>query len=211
MNANKLKLPRAAFQNLMAFLNSFKRIDDLTFRNDLDAEMEYSEYLRPEIIQKENQVSNKAFFVVRGMAYSFYHDPDGNEIPFRLFPKGEIALLADSFFNKRRAKKGLMACADTQLLSIDSISLRQIFSKYPGSTILAANILSSIMDKDRILNMLLTLKGIDRIREFYAQFPALSVENGLQFLDRNIAAYLHMSAVSFSRLKAEAVLRHSNT
>lgn len=141
MNTNKLKLPRVAFQNLMAFLNSFKRIDDLTFRNDLDSEMEYAEYQKPTEIQQENKVANKAFFVVRGMAFAYYRDADGNQVPFRLFPKGEIALLADSFFNKRRAKTGLVACGGTQLLSVDSISLRQIFSKYPGATLLAANIL----------------------------------------------------------------------
>lgn len=202
MNTNKLRLPRVAFHNLLAFLNSFKRVDDVTFRNDLDSEMEFSEYHRPTEIQRENKVANKAFFVVRGMAFAYYRDAEGNQVPFRLFPKGEIALLADSFFNKRRAKTGLVACADTQLLSIDSISLRQIFAKYPGSTLLAANILSSIMDKDRIRNVLLGLKGIDRIREFYVQFPALVAENNMQFMDKQIAAYLHMSSVSFSRLKA---------
>ncbi len=182
---------------------SIKEIDDVTFRNDLDAEMEFAEYQKPEVIQQENKVANKAFFVVRGMAYAFYRNPEGSQIPFRLFPKGEIALLADSFFNKRRAKTGLMACADTQLLSIDSIALKQVFAKYPGAVLLATNILSSIMDKDRIRDILLCHKGIDRIREFYAQFPALSLENNLQFLDKQIAAYLHMSSVTFSRLKAE--------
>lgn len=62
------------------------------------------------------------------------------------------------------------------------------------------------MDKDRLRNMLLAMKGADSVREFYRQFPALAVENDMQFLDKHIAAYLHMSSVSFSRLKAEISL-----
>ncbi|WP_431293391.1 Crp/Fnr family transcriptional regulator [Pedobacter sp. P26] len=203
MNTKKLRLPRTAFQNLLAFLDSFKRIDDHTFRNALDSEMEFAEFSTPTIIQPEHKVANKAFFISKGMAYAYYSDENGNKIPFRIFQKGEIALLADSFFNKRRAKTGLMACGDTAALSIESISLKQIFSKHPGASMLAANILSSIMDKDRLRNILLNLKGIDRIREFYNQFPMLENENKLQFFDKQIAAYLHMTSVSFSRLKAE--------
>lgn len=187
----------------MAFLDSFKRIDDHTFRNSLDSEMEYEEYAEPTLLQAERKVANKAFFIHKGMAYAFYTDPAGARVPFRIFQKGEIALLADSFFNKRRSKTGLMACADTTLLSIDTISLRQIFARNPGASLLAANILSSIMDKDRLRDILLGLKGIDRIREFYAQFPMLERENNLQFLDKQIAAYLHMNSVTFSRLKHE--------
>jgi len=206
MNKNKLRLPRVAFQNLLAFLNGFKRIDEVTFRNDLDSEMEFSEYHKPTEIQHLHKVANKAFFVVRGMAYAYYLDADGNQVPFRLFPKGEIALLPNSFFNKRRAKTGLVACGGTQLLSIDSISLRKVFAKHPGAMLLAANILASIMDKDRIRNMLLDMKGIEKISEFFLQFPFLGEENEIQFLDKQIAGYLHMSPVSFSRLKAEIYL-----
>jgi len=206
MNTNKLRLPRVAFQNLLAFLNGFKRIDELTFRNDLNAVMEFSEYDHQTDIQHENKVADKAFFVVRGMAFAYYRDARGNQVPFRLFPKGEIALLPNSFFNKRRAKTGLIACADTELLSIDSLSLRKIFVKHPGAMLLTANILASIMDKDRIRNILLDMKGIEKVREFYHQFAALEAENEMQFLDKQIAAYLHMSPVSFSRLKAELYL-----
>ncbi|PWS32642.1 Crp/Fnr family transcriptional regulator [Pedobacter paludis] len=205
MNTNKLRLPRVAFNNLIAFLNSFKRIDDETFKNELDSEMEYVSYSKPTVIQKENKVANKAFFCIQGMVYAYYKKETGDIVPFRIFQKGEIAVLADSFFNKRRASAGLMACADTNLLSIDSIALKQIFNNHPGAVLLAANILSCILDKDRLRNILLNLKGVDRIREFYQQFPVLALENNLQFMDKQIAAYLHMTSVNFCKLKSEVL------
>ena len=54
-------------------------------------------YYRTQVIQYENKLADKAFFVAQGLVYAYFFYPDQEVVAFRIFKVGEIALIPESF------------------------------------------------------------------------------------------------------------------
>lgn len=189
------------FQSTMAGLSQFLRISDQRFEDTSRPKLITSVYHRPKIIQHEQKIADKSFYVKQGMAFAFYYDCNNEIVPFRLFVAGEIAQIPESLHTGKPATYSLMACKNTRLVEMGHQNLQEIYTLFPEAVFLSLHITASLCEKDRMKDQMQGLDNKESILKFYKTYPFLYRNNVLWFRDKYIAAYLHISTITFSKLK----------
>jgi CRP-like cAMP-binding protein len=189
------------FSHLSSFLDSFERISDRSFYHKLKEILDVAEFKHPKTIQHHLKNANKAFYISKGMVIAYYYNDDQEVIPFRIFLKGEIALIPESFMLEETARYSLMAMGNTKLLVISKANVYDLFYHYPQTVRLAIKIISSLFHKDLERDALMGNGHSTALEKFYHQYGDIISGNMMEFRDKYIAAYLHMSPITFSRLK----------
>ena len=189
------------FQATMACLAAFLKVSDSRFEDTSRSRLITSVYHRPQIIQFEQKVADKSYYVKEGMAFAFYYNSNNEIVPFRLFKAGEMARVPESLHTGKPATYNLMACKNTRLVEMNQQGLQEIYAQFPEAVLLSLHITASVCEKDRLKDEMQGLDNKESIIKFYEVYPFLFRDTMLWFRDKYIAAYLHISPITFSKLK----------
>jgi CRP-like cAMP-binding protein len=191
------------FEAILQCIENFSRISDSRFENELFSTIKTFVYHRPTILQYENKLSDKSYFVAKGFVFAFFYDENQEIVAFRIFTKGEVALIPDSFMNLRIAGCSLMVCSDSRLLEITHADALYLYETFPEIVMVTVQMLAEMNMKDVDRDKMLSLGKKGSISRFYELYPELYGNTTHQFRDMYIARYLHMNPVTFSRLRRE--------
>lgn len=203
INSEEIENSRADFEALMDFMLGFMRVVDPGFEQELFGMLRTWVYYRPGMLQYEHKMADKAFFVAKGLVFAFFYNLDQEIVAFRIFKKGEIALIPESFISGQVAGYSLMVCADSRLMEISASQMGYVYEAFPQAVMLALKIVAGLFDKDVQKDKMLSLGKLESIRRFYELYPDLYGNTGMQFFDMYIARHLNMSPITFSRLRKE--------
>lgn len=192
---------REDFDALLKFTFDFSRIPDVKFEEHFFSLVRTLNYHRSEVLQYENKVSERAYFIAKGLVFAFFYNRDQEIVAFRIFKEGEVAMIPDSFMNGKVAEYSLMTCADTRLLEITRANAFDLYQTFPLMVMLTVQLLGDISIKDMDRDKVLSLGRKGSITRFYELYPELYGNTSFQFRDMYIARFLNMNPVTFSRLR----------
>ncbi|WP_027418185.1 Crp/Fnr family transcriptional regulator [Crocinitomix catalasitica] len=180
----------AYFQNLVPFTD-----DEIA---DVLSYFEHETIKKNTTLIKEGQISNKLYFVEKGIGRSYYLKKDGKEVTQWFFGAGNFMASADSFFQQTPSFYYLEVIEDTLLYTITKEKLDLLIEKYRKMEtiirLLAIEILTSFVHK---LNSIQFQTARERYDYMLSEFPDISYRAPLG----QIASYLGMTQETLSRLR----------
>ena len=164
---------------------------------DISCFSEQISFSKGEIILGIGSVMNKVFWVLKGIARSYYLDDEGNDVTKLFCP--EMSLIAgESFFTTENSIQSFEALEDIDALSFNAKELKEYFLKNPILQELYIKLLeNSIVYKMRREYAFQTKHAAERYLDFQKEFPQLE-----ERVNQNcIASYLGITPVSLSRIR----------
>ncbi|MFD1552560.1 Crp/Fnr family transcriptional regulator [Putridiphycobacter roseus] len=180
----------AYFQNLLPFT--------ATELKDILAHFEKEHIKKNQILIREGHVSNKLYFVEKGIGRSYYLKKDGKEVTQWFFGAGNFMASADSFFQQTPSFYYLEVIEDSIVYTITKENLELLITKYrkmeTAIRLLTIEILSKFVHK---LNAIQFQTARERYDYMLTEFPDISYRAPLG----QIASYLGMTQETLSRLR----------
>lgn len=184
----------------MQILKHFNSIYPLTAEAQTALKQIISEktYQKNEVIQDIGSRCRTVYFVKTGCARIFYFK-DGNDITEHFAFENELIVRAESLFTGKPTSKGIQAIDQTTILSIDSLSLFQLYDQHHE-----IERLFRLQFEKEYVN---TVKRIESLqfksaKERYEEL--LKTTDYVQKIPlKYIAAYLGITQVSLSRIRAD--------
>lgn len=166
--------------------------------SDILAHFDKEEIKKNQILIKEGQVSNKLYFVEKGIGRSYYLKKEGKEVTQWFFGEGNFMASADSFFQQTPSFYYVEVIEDSILYTITKAKLDFLIEKYrkmeTAIRLITIEILTKFVQK---LNSLQFQTVRERYDYMLTEFPDISYRAPLG----QIASYLGMTQESLSRLR----------
>lgn len=178
------------FQKLLPFTQT--ELDDIL------AHFEKESIKKNQILIHEGQISNKLYFVEKGIGRSYYLKKDGKEVTQWFFGEGNFMASADSFFQQTPSFYYLEVIEDSIVYTITKEKLDLLMANYrkmeTAVRLLTIEILTKFVLK---LNSIQFQTVRERYDYMLNEFPDISYRAPLG----QIASYLGMTQETLSRLR----------
>lgn len=178
------------FQNLISMPDSELK--------DILAHFEKEEIKKNQTLIRAGEISNKLYFVEKGIGRSYYLKKDGKEVTQWFFGSGNFMASADSFFQQTPSFYFLEVIEDATLFTITKENLDLLIAKYrkmeTAIRLLTIEILTKFVHK---LNAIQFQTARERYDYMLSEFPDISYRAPLG----QIASYLGMTQETLSRLR----------
>jgi CRP-like cAMP-binding protein len=164
------------------------------------ANTERKKFKKGEIILKQGEICNEAYFILNGLIRSFTVLPNGNENTYLICRERYIFTEHSSFMSRKPSTDYLEAIEETEVLVTTHETLMSLYKNYRQWETMGRK----ISDKSFIVS-LIRLKSLmnDDAEKRYKRF-LYSFRNVLDRIPQNIAAsYIGITPQSFSRLKQQ--------
>jgi CRP-like cAMP-binding protein len=164
------------------------------------ANTERKKFKKGEIILKQGEICNEAYFILNGLIRSYNILPNGNEKTYLICREQYIFTEHSSFMSRKPSTDFLEALEDTEVLVVTHETLMSLYSNYHqwetmGRKISDKNFIVSIIRLKSLMN--------DDAEKRYRSF-LYSYRNVIDRIPQNIAAsYIGITPQSFSRLKQQ--------
>ena len=164
---------------------------------DISCFAEQISFSKGEIILGIGSGMNKVFFVLNGIARSYYLDDEGNDVTKLFCP--EMSLIAgESFFTNGKSIQSFEAIEDVDTLSFNAKELKEYFLEIPILQELYIKLLeNSIIYKMHREYGFQVKHATERYLDFQKEFPHLEDRVNQSY----IASYLGITPVSLSRIR----------
>lgn len=164
-----------------------------------------NEELRVDVLPKENklirkdQLVDRTWFIVKGLAKSCYDDPNGKQIVTRFWKENETLLLKTKDLQNGpvRFSEEITLLEQTTLLSLHHNQIKYIYAHYPEIHEITRKIYLADIRKRDLRSRLLVMSATLAYEEFCLHFPCQRLR--LQ----DIAYYLNIRPYSLSRIRAK--------
>ena len=153
-----------------------------------------------DVLINENQIVNKAYFVLEGCIRSYVFDGVGKEHTLQFALKNDWISDYIAIFNNEKSNQTVECIADSIVVETSvSEGIENIFLRFPKiESIHRKNLERNVVSlQKRILNQL-RLTSLDRYKIFLKQFPDIEK----YALNYHIASYLGITQQSLSRIRA---------
>lgn len=165
---------------------------------DIIAHFEKETFLKNSMLIKEGEISNKLYFVEKGMARSFYLKEDGKEVTQWFFGVGKFMTSVESFFQQSPSLYYLETLEDSVVYSITKEKMDNLFSKYHKmeqmGRLVSIEMLTKVVNK---LNAIQFQTARERYDYMLDEFPDIAYRVPLG----HIASYLGMTQETLSRIR----------
>lgn len=164
---------------------------------DISCFSEQISFSKGEIILDIGSSMDKVFFVLKGIARSYYLDDEGNDVTKLFCP--EMSLIAgESFFTTEKSIQSFEALEDIDALSFNAKELKKYFLKNP----ILQELYIKLLEKSIVYKMhreyeFQTKRAAERYLDFKKDFPQLEG----RVSQSCIASYLGITPVSLSRIR----------
>ncbi len=176
-----------------------KEVIALIFQNT-----EQKLFKKGEIILKQGEVSNEAYFMIKGLVRSYNILPNGTEKTYIICREQNLFNEYSSFMTRKPSTEYLEAIEETVVLCVSYENLIGLYDKYHTWATIGRKIsdLNYIVSLER-LKLLMNKDAEQRYNRFLELFHTI-----IDRIPQNVAAsYLGITPQSFSRLKREIKIK----
>lgn len=166
---------------------------------DLLARLKPRAFKKGQVINKEEQICKKLFFIDKGLVKHYYHQKDRIFI-LKFFAENQFFTVLDSFTNQTPSKFITIALEDTETTGLDHTDFIELCEKHHSFETFARKLfaMAAIVNLKRIKEMFDAESA-----ELYAEF----IKENNHLLNRlklgDIASYLGISQVTLSRIRSK--------
>lgn len=183
--------------DIHSYFNQIYQVSNLDALKDLKDLIEFQEFEKNEIIQQPGNSCKTVYFVVDGVARTFYLK-DGNDITEHFAFGGNIIVRAESLFTEQVTNKGLQALTKLTLVAINAQKLFVLFEKHLE--------IERLFNKIFIQQYLETIRRVESLQFKSAKERYTELLNETTLINqiplKYIASYLGIKQVSLSRVRA---------
>ena len=153
------------------------------------------------IIEKENTIVEKLYFIVEGYVRVFYQD-NGDENTTQIIGKNNLITLFESFISGRIADNNMMCVTECELLCITKPDYEFISTAMPSWSLFCKTIYESVIEFNlQRTKDLITLNAEERYLQLMTQQPGIIQNVPIQY----IASYIGIKPESLSRIRRKII------
>lgn len=181
---------------LLEYLNSiFSLSSDL--REHLIQILQSRTFLKKEFLLKSGRVSNKIFFIEKGLVRCFYEDHE-KEVCSWFMKEGDCIISVESFFQQKESYENIQALEDTNAYYIDYNELQYIYQTFPEFNFIGRVLTETyyILSEQRLYSMRMHTAS-ERYNFLMENLPELIQRVPSKYL----ASYLGIAEETLSRNK----------
>jgi hypothetical protein len=183
-----------AFFKLMTLLSNINRKQPLPvgFEQFLWENMEEYQPSDNQVLVKQGETPEYAYYIIRGYIYVYYEDEDGILHVKRFYRENRIVAFL-SFLEQHASPYTIVAGRDTLLSRISIDHMKVIYGRWQGMKEFAMLVVLQYDEKKAaIKDKLMAMETEERIKAFYLCFPCLLPASKVR-MDKWVALYLKMS------------------
>jgi CRP/FNR family transcriptional regulator, anaerobic regulatory protein len=182
-------------ENILGFLHAVHPLSP-ALRERLQLTLKKEEYKKKTLLLKENQTSNKVYFIEKGLV-RVYYVKNGVEICSGLLCEGGVLISVKSFFDRVRSEEYIQALEDLTVYYISYDELEALYLDLPEFNIVARKLITAYYVKSEERNYILRRHTAqEKITYFQEHFPNLLA----RVPRKDIASYLGVALETLSRL-----------
>jgi CRP-like cAMP-binding protein len=161
--------------------------------------MHYESYGKRSIISRQDEVSGRAAFIIKGAVRSYYTDSSGEEHTVGFSFENEPLVAIDSFLRQTPCGKSAMALENTELIWVSRNDFYQFIGQYQHYEKVIIQIMSESFTVEGERSRLLRIHSS---RERYETLLRSNPEIIRRVPLKHIASYLGMALETLSRVRA---------
>ena len=186
--------------SLIEYLQSYGVSPSANDINELIQILKIKSFKKGDTFLKLGQTSNEVYFMLKGIARSYYRFPNGTEKTYFIYHENSIFTNSVSFISQKPATECLEAIEDMEVVAIEYQKLMDLFSKN--------HVLESIGRRISDNNFVFSQKRLrsmmnDDATLRYQKFKKYFGDYSTKIPQHIIASYLGITPQSLSRLKRE--------
>jgi CRP-like cAMP-binding protein len=182
--------------DIISYFNQIHHVKDLPSQKALKDLIRFQKFEKNAIIQAPGNSCKTVYFVVDGVARTFYLK-DGNDITEHFAFGGSIIVRAESLFTEQPTNKGLQALTKLTLVAINAQDLFILFEKHLE--------IERLFNKIFIQQYLETIRRVESLQFKSAKERYTELLNETSLINqiplKFIASYLGITQVSLSRVR----------
>ena len=183
--------------HLLAQLNMIAPLSEkleIRFRQCLKSET----LPRRHLLLESGQISRKIYFINRGFARAFHHEPSGREYTTWFMGEGDLMISVFSFYTQRPAAENIELLEESELLSMTWNQLQSIYADHPEYNYTGRLVTEKyyIMAEERAI-LLRTLTARERYERLLLSYPGILQKASLG----QVASFLGISQETLSRIR----------
>jgi CRP-like cAMP-binding protein len=190
----------------MDLMNGFERLRQALLRRaaiddqqlgDLAARLTYREYAKGDLLIREGQVEAYLYFVIEGMARTFFMHGE-KEISLEFFFPGDFTSSYVSFLKEMPSELNIEAFTPLQILRIHRDELYEVYQRYPQLEHLSRLVTEDLFEKSsERVKSLISMSATERYLQLLNAHPQYVRHIPLKYL----ATYLNVTPESLSRIR----------
>jgi CRP-like cAMP-binding protein len=185
------------FAPLFQYLSQFRTIPQADI-DLIQPELSYLTVAEDEYLLKEGNVSNKLYFICRGILRIATQNEQGNVVTHFFLKENQLVTILDSFQRNTPSKESILAACETEVIVLSKSSLLFLYEKVNYLKELIDTITQQrLMEKIPIRNAYLGHDATTRYQLFLQHQPDIAQRVSL----RDIASYLGITQQSLSRIR----------
>lgn len=186
--------------NLIEYLRSYGVSPSINDIDELTQILKIKSFKKGESFLEIGEIGNEVYFMLKGIARSYYRFPNGTEKTYFIYHENSIFTDSVSFISQKPATECLEAIEDMEVVAIEYEKLMDLFSKN--------HVLESIGRRISDTNFVFSQKRLrsmmnDDATLRYQKFKKYFGQISLRIPQNIIASYLGITPQSLSRLKRE--------
>ncbi len=182
---------------LKNYLEQYVSLSTAQF-DTLEASLRGMELSAGDYLLREGNVCRTICFVQKGTLRVLHFDQD-DEVTRYFIPKGDIAVLPDSFRYQAPANENIQAVTDCRLLVLRYEDLVKMYDQIPVWARLVQKLHEEVLQQ-RMLGRTLGSRDVrERLQLFNEEYPGLGDEIPTKFL----ASFLRISPLELNRIRGE--------
>ena len=182
---------------LKNFLGQYVSLSETQFET-LEASLREMELDAGDYLLREGNICRTICFVKEGTLRVLHFDQDG-EVTRYFIPKGNIAVLPDSFRYQAPANENIQAVTDCRLLVLRHEDLIKMYDQIPAWIRLVQKLHEDVLQQ-RTLGRTLGSRDVrERLQLFNEEYPGLSDE----IPTTTLASFLRISPLELNRIRGE--------
>ncbi len=160
----------------------------------------YEQHVYPEgsVLFEPGHISNKLFFIVKGVLRIMVTNEKGVDITHYFLKEDQFCTILNSFHNQVIAMESIQAACDAEVLAIGRTTLLKLYEQLPYLRTLIDQITQqALIDKIAIRNLYLGHPSAQRYRLFVERQTAIAQRVSMA----DTASYLGITPQSLSRIR----------
>jgi CRP-like cAMP-binding protein len=183
--------------DLIDHINSIEKIDDEMIVA-IGKIANLHRFPKGTLLLAEGQISDKLFFISKGIARCFYYEKE-EEVTSWIVAEKNFVYSVSSFIQRKPSFESIQLLEDSELVSISYKNLELFYKNYPKVIYLGLKVTEKylLLYDERVRSLKLPAK--ERYMRFQKQFPEISSKVKLSYL----ASYLGLSRSSLNIIRAK--------
>ncbi|ALI99593.1 Crp/Fnr family transcriptional regulator [Rufibacter tibetensis] len=150
------------------------------------------------LLLREGDISENAYFIVRGMARMYYTIKD-KEITSRFIPENSIAIPYYSYFTQHPSYESMDLVEPSQVLCICRADFESLYERHPElHNLIRQQLAKALIHSDERAMMIRKLSAKERYEALLENFPSIFLRASVQ----QIASFLGLSRETLTRIRS---------